>query len=318
MSSPGKNESPAVRQRVELRDVTLRDGLQLVREFLPTERKLAVLRGLVACNFTEIELTSFVPPKVIPQFADAADVVHAADVPPSVCLSVLVPNLKGAKLALEAGVGKINFVLSASEAHNLANVQKTTDQSLADFQMIATEVRAREDGSDIRLSAGIATSFGCTIQGPVAEERVVEIAARLVEAGAQEILIADTVGYGNPVEVNRLAGRVADVVGNVPLVGHFHDTRGLGLANIVAALDAGIGKFDVALGGLGGCPFAPSASGNVNAEDCIFMLESMGHPTGIDLEKLAEVRKQLELWLPQEQFTGSISRAGLPKTFQPA
>ena len=314
--SSGQSESPAVRQRVELRDVTLRDGLQLVREFLPTERKLAILRGLVACNFTEIELTSFVPPKVIPQFADAADVVHAADVPPSVCLSVLVPNLKGAKLALEAGVGKINFVLSASEAHNLANVQKTTDQSLADFQAIATELRAH--GRDIRLSAGIATSFGCTIQGPVAEERVVEIAARLVEAGAQEILLADTVGYGNPVQVNRIAGRVADVVGDVPLIGHFHDTRGLGLANIAAALHAGIGKFDVALGGLGGCPFAPGASGNVNAEDCIFMLESMGHPTGIDLERLADVRKQLEIWLPQERFTGSISRAGLPKTFQPA
>ncbi|MDN5928750.1 MAG: hydroxymethylglutaryl-CoA lyase [Hyphomicrobiales bacterium] len=316
MSSSGQSEVKAVRQRVELRDVTLRDGLQLVSEFLPTERKLAVLRGLVDCNFTEIELTSFVPPRVIPQFADAADVVHAADVPPSVCLSVLVPNLKGAKLALEAGVGKINFVLSASEAHNLANVQKTTDQSLADFQAIATEMRAH--GRDIHLSAGIATSFGCTIQGPVAEERVVEIAAQLVEAGAQEILLADTVGYGNPVQVNRLAGRVADVVGDVPLVGHFHDTRGLGLANIVAALDAGIGKLDVALGGLGGCPFAPGASGNVNAEDCIFMLESMGHPTGIDLKHLADVRKQLELWLPQERFTGSISRAGLPKTFQAA
>lgn len=314
MTSSSQSEVKAVRQRVELRDVTLRDGLQLVREFLPTERKLAVLRGLVDCNFTEIELTSFVPPKVIPQFADAADLVHAADVAPSVCLSVLVPNLKGAKLALEAGVGKINFVLSASEAHNLANVHKTTDQSLADFQAIATEMRAH--GRDIRLSAGIATAFGCTIQGPVAEERVIEIAARLVETGAQEILVADTVGYGNPVQVNRLVHRIAAVTGDVPLVGHFHDTRGLGLANIVAALDAGIGKFDVALGGLGGCPFAPGASGNVNAEDCIFMLESMGHPTGIDLGKLADVRKQLELWLPQERFTGSISRAGLPKTFQ--
>jgi len=314
MSLAGHSEVKAVRQRVELRDVTLRDGLQLVREFLPTERKLAILRSLVDCNFTEIELTSFVPPTVIPQFADAAEVVRAADVLPEVRLSVLVPNKKGANLALEAGVGKINFVLSASEAHNLANVQKTTDQSLADFQAIATEVRAH--GCDICLSAGIATSFGCTIQGVVAEERVVEIAARLVEAGAEEILVADTVGYGNPVQVNRLVDRVTAVVGDVPLVGHFHDTRGLGLANIVAALDAGIGKFDVALGGLGGCPFAPGAAGNVNAEDCIFMLESMGRATGIDLEKLGQVRKQLQLWLPQERFTGSISRAGLPKTFQ--
>lgn len=316
MSSAGQNEFRAAK-RVELRDVTLRDGLQLVGDFLPTERKLTVLRGLVECGFTEIELTSFVPAKIIPQFSDAAEVVRAADIPADVGLSALVPNLKGAKLALESGVRKINFVLSASEAHNLANVRKSTDQSLADFRSIATEMRAREDGRDIRLSAGIATSFGCTIQGLVAEDRVVELAGALLEAGAEEILLADTVGYANPAQVDRLVRRVVDVVGDVPLVGHFHDTRGLGLANIVAALGAGITKFDVALGGLGGCPFAPGASGNVNAEDCVFMLESMGHATGIDLAKLGNLRDKLQGWLPHERFTGCISKAGLPKTFKP-
>jgi hydroxymethylglutaryl-CoA lyase len=295
-----------------------RDGIQMVKIILSAEQKLAWCRAQAAAGMRYIEVTSFVPPHVVAQFADAAEVARGALKIPGLEPAVLVPNLKGAERAFEIGVPKVNYVLSASEAHNLANVRRTTDESIADFRRIVAERDARGLKGRVALAAGIATSFGCTIQGTVPETRVVEIARLMAEAGAEEISLADTVGYGDPGQVRRLFGAVARVAGGIPLAAHFHDTRGLGIANVTAAVEAGVRRFDASLAGLGGCPFAPGATGNINTEDCVFLLESLGFETGIDIEKLIAVRAEVESWLPGERFFGMVARAGLPKTFRPA
>lgn len=301
--------------KVAVREVGLRDGLQLVKTVLSTEQKLEWCRGEVQAGVPEIEVTSFVPAKIVPQFVDAEDVARGAVPIGGFTAAALVPNLKGAERAFATGIAKVNYVLSASEAHNLANVRRTTRESLDDFARI---VARREEiaGGRIAVGAGIATSFGCAISGAVSEKRVLEIAARLVESGADEIVVADTVGYANPGQVERLMCAIVKEVGAVPVACHFHDTRGLGLANVVAALHAGVRAFDASLAGLGGCPFAPGATGNIDTEDCVFLLKSLGLRTGIDIEKLIALRQTVESWLPGERFSGSIARAGLPKTFR--
>lgn len=307
-----------MRERAYVREVGLRDGLQMVKTILPPERKLAWCRAEHEAGISEIEVTSFVPPSVVPQFADAAQVARGALAIRGLAVTALVPNLKGAIRAFEVGVHQINFVLSASEEHNLANVRRSTDASLEDFRRIVAERDARGLHGKVRIGSGIATSFGCTIQGHVPEARVIEIAAALAQAGADEIILADTVGYGTPHQVRRISEAVAKVVGVIPLAAHFHDTRGLGLANVYAAVEAGIRRFDAALAGLGGCPFAPGATGNINTEDCAYLLESLGLQTGIDIERLVALREEVESWLPGERFSGTVSRAGLPKTFNAA
>lgn len=304
-------------ERAFIRDVTLRDGIQLTRDFMPTERKVVFCEALAAIGYKEAEVTSFVPPAVIPQFADATEVLGQVLDMDRLHVSVLVPNLKGAELALRSRAPQINFVISASEAHNQANVRKSTGASLDDFRAIVRLIREYRSPGSIRVTAGIATAFGCSIQGHVPEDRVVELAAELKDAGADELLIADTVGYGNPAQVRRVVGKIMAVIGTMPVIAHFHDTRGLGLANLVASLDVGVRQFDASVGGLGGCPFAPGATGNIDAEDCIFMLESMGFDTGIDLDALAALRERLKAWLPAERYSGHVAQAGLPKTFGP-
>ncbi len=304
-------------EKAFLREVGLRDGLQLVKTMLPAERKLEWVRRAAAAGMPEIEVTSFVPAKVVPQFADAAEVAAGAAAMGGFVAAALVPNLKGAERAIEAGVAKINYVLSASEEHNLANVRRTTAESLEDFRRIVA-LRDETAPGRVKVGSGIATSFGCTLSGAVAEERVLEVAAGLLEAGADEIVLADTVGYGNPAQVRSLAAKVTKEAGSVPVACHFHDTRGLGLANVTAALEVGVRSFDASLGGLGGCPFAPGATGNIDTEDTAFMLEAMGFSTGIDIEALVALRRDVETWLPGEAFQGAIARAGLPKTFRPA
>jgi len=229
-----------------------------------------------------------------------------------------VPNLRGAERAFETGVAKINYVLSASEAHNQANVRRSTQESLDDFVRIVAlrDEVAKGNKGKISIGAGIATAYGCTISGAVSEKRVVQIAEQLARSGADEIIVADTVGYANPAQVERLMRAVVCAVGSRPVACHFHDTRGLGLANVTAALNAGVRRFDASLGGLGGCPFAPGATGNINTEDCVFLLESLGYETGIDIEALVSLRATVESWLPGERFSGAIARAGLPKTFR--
>ena len=301
-----------MRPHATIREVGLRDGLQLVKSFLATERKIAWCREEVAAGLAEVEVTSFVPPSVVPQFADAAEVAQAAVAIDGLAVAALVPNLKGATRGFDAGVGKINVVLSASEAHNLANVRRSTAESLADFGRIIAERKAR--GLATKVVAGIATTFGCTIQGHVPEAQVLRLVESLAAAGADEIALADTVGYANPAQVKRIFSAVAAIF-DKPIYAHFHDTRGLGLANVSAAVDAGITRFDASIGGLGGCPFAPGASGNIDTEDCGFLLESLGFDTGLDIDKLVALRARVAQWLPQERVGGMIARAGLPKTF---
>ena len=302
-------------EKAYLREVGLRDGLQMVGTILTADRKLDWCRREAAAGVCEIEVTSFVPAKIVPQFGDAAEVAAGARAIEGVEASALVPNLTGAERAFEVGLRKINYVLSASEAHNLANVRRTTQESIEDFGRILALRDARAPGA--RVGSGIATAFGCTIAGAVPEARVVEIAATLAEMGADEIVIADTVGYGNPGQVRRILRDVIAAVGDVPVACHFHDTRGLGLANVTAALEVGVRAFDASLGGLGGCPFAPGATGNIDSEDCAFLLESLGFETGIDIDALVALRRTVETWLPGETFYGALARAGLPKTYAP-
>ena len=303
-------------EKAFVREVGLRDGLQLVRTMLPTERKLEWIRRAAAAGIPEIEVTSFVPAKVVPQFADAAEVAAGAVAMGGFSVAALVPNLRGAERAVEVGVGKITCVLSVSESHNLANVRRSTDESIEDFGRILAMRDERAPGR-VAVGVALATSFGCTIEGAVPEARVVSIARRLLAMGADEIVVADTVGYGNPAAVRRLMAAILAEAGTVPVACHFHDTRGLGLANVTAAVEVGVRAFDASLGGLGGCPFAPGATGNIDTEDTAFLLESMGFDTGIDIEALVELRV-VEGWLPGEAFQGAIARAGLPKMFRPA
>jgi hydroxymethylglutaryl-CoA lyase len=304
-------------ERAEVREVGLRDGLQLVKTILSTEQKLEWCRSAVQAGIAEIEVTSFVPPKVVPQFVDADAVARGAIKIGGFTAAALVPNLRGAERAFETGIAKINYVLSASEAHNQANVRRSTQESLDDFVRIVAK-RDEVGNGNVAIGAGIATAFGCTISGAVSEKRVVQIAEQLARSGPDEIIVADTVGYANPAQVERLARAVVRAVSPVPVACHFHDTRGLGLANVTAALNAGVRRFDASLGGLGGCPFAPGATGNINTEDCVFLLESLGYKTGIDIEALVRLRVTVEGWLPGERFCGAIARAGLPKTFRVA
>lgn len=304
-----------MRERAHIREVGPRDGLQMVKTILPAARKLEWCRAVAAAGIREVEVTSFVPAAVLPQFADAAQVARGALAIDAIRPSVLVPNLKGAELALGLGMPVIAYVLSASEAHNLANVRRTTDESLADFARIVA-ARDAATGPRATLAGCIATAFGCTIQGAVPESRVVELAERYAQMGADEIVVADTVGYGDPAAVRRIMKPVLSAVAPLPVACHFHDTRGLGLANVTAAVEAGVRAFDASLGGLGGCPFAPGATGNIDTEDTAFLLEQLGFDTGVDVEALVAFRRRVEGWLPEEHFSGAIARAGLPRTYR--
>lgn len=304
------------RTPAHIREVGLRDGLQMIAEIVPTATKLQWLQAQAQLGVRAFDVTSFVSKTKMPQFADAEQMLQASQAIEGVQASVLTLNARGAQRALEAGAKRLVFVLSASMAHSRGNAGRDTDTALQEFAEVVRMAQALEPGRRPHLEAGIATAFGCTLEGAVDPERVCQLAARLAELGAQEIMLADTVGYAQPRQVHALFQAVRKQVGNLPLGGHFHDTRGLALANVAAALDAGVLKFDGALGGLGGCPFAPGASGNVATEDLIFLLESMGYDTGVDVQGLIDLRAQLAQWLPGTALSGSIARAGLPKSFR--
>ncbi|HZU89196.1 MAG TPA: hydroxymethylglutaryl-CoA lyase [Stellaceae bacterium] len=304
-------------ERAFVREVGLRDGLQSIAEIMPTEQKIAWLDAEYAAGVREIEVSSFVPPKLLPQLADAEAVVRHALNLPGLTVSTLIPNLKGAERGLALGVHEMNFVLSVSEGHNRSNVRRSTAESIEDFRRVVALARTLPEERRPRIACGLATAFGCTIEGDVDEDRVRHIAAEVAEAGADAITLADTVGYGNPAAVERVFRRVIADVAPLPVSGHFHDTRGLGLANVLAALSAGARAFDASLGGLGGCPYAPGATGNIVTEDLAFMLEAMGFATGIDLERLVKVRDLLARTLPGIALHGAIAKAGLPKNFHP-
>jgi hydroxymethylglutaryl-CoA lyase len=305
-------------EHARVREVGLRDGLQSIAEILPTEQKIAWLEAEHAAGLREIEVSSFVPPKLLPQLADAEAVVRHALSLPGLTVSALIPNLRGAERGLALGVHEMNFVLSVSEGHNRANVRRTTAESIEDFRRVVTVCHTAPPDRRPRVACGLSTAFGCTIEGAVDEDRVRRIAVEAAEAGADAIMLADTVGYGQPAAVERVFRRVIADVAPLPVAGHFHDTRGLGLANVLAALTAGARAFDASLGGLGGCPYAPGATGNIVTEDLAFMLEAMGFDTGIDLDRLVEVRKLVARLLPDVVQYGSIAKAGLPKNFHAA
>ncbi|MGH1354636.1 MAG: hydroxymethylglutaryl-CoA lyase [Thalassovita sp.] len=304
-----------MKEKVILREVGLRDGLQMVAQVLSTERKLTWIQTEAEAGVREIEVTSFVPPAVIPQFADAVAVSQGSEGIAGLTRAALVPNLKGAQRGFDMGLEKINFVVSASETHNQANVRRTSAESVEEFRRIVAERDARGLRGKVALGCGVATSFGCTLQGDVPETAVLGIFEALLDAGADEVGLADTVGYANPAQVARLFKAALKIAQDRPVTAHFHDTRGLGIANLLTALEVGIRRFDASLAGLGGCPFAPGATGNVTYEDCAFLLETEGFETGVDFDKLFALRRMVETWLDGETFMGGVYRAGLPKTF---
>jgi hydroxymethylglutaryl-CoA lyase len=296
---------------VLISEVGPRDGLQSIKTTMPTADKLAWINGLHAAGLREIEVCSFVPAKVLPQMADAAQVVaHAASLP-NLTVMALVPNLRGAEAAIAAGVHKLTIPVSASEAHSLANVRKTRLDMVAEVRSIVA--LRNELAPGIQVEVGVSTAFGCTLQGSVIDEDVVWIAEELAKAGVDEIGLSDTTGMANPEQVRRLFNKVRAAIGDKTGAAHMHNTRGLGLANCLAAFDVGVTTFDSSQGGLGGCPYAPGASGNVVTEDLVFMFEAMGVDTGVDLEKLIAARSLLERGLPGEPIYGMTPEAGLPK-----
>lgn len=302
--------------RVVIREVGLRDGLQSIQTVLPTERKREWLRDAVAAGQTEIEVGSFVPPKLLPQLADTAELLAYAKTLPGLVASVLVPNLKGAERAIEGRADLMILPLSASHEHSLANLRKTPDEVVAELGRI----RAARDaaGSKTLIEGGVGTAFGCTIQGEVKTSEVLRLMQALLDAGADRVSLADTVGYADPSSVSRLFEQALKLAGDRFCCGHFHDTRGLALANVYASLQLGVTRFDASLAGIGGCPHAPGASGNASTEDLAFMLEAGGVRTGIDLPALLALRAKVAGWLEGEQTHGSMWRAGLPKTFAAA
>ena len=298
---------------VVVREVGLRDGLQSIQQVLPTERKIEWLRDAYLAGQREIEVGSFVPARLLPQLADTAELVAFAKTLPGLLVSVLVPNLRGAQSAIDVQADLLLVPLSASHAHSLANLRKTPDEVIAEF----AKIRAARDaaGSKALLEGGIGTAFGCTIQGHVAPAEVLRCMQALLDAGADRVSIADTVGYAGPGTVRELFEQARKIAGEKFWCGHFHDTRGLALANIYAALETGVARFDATLAGIGGCPHAPGASGNASSEDLAFMLATMGIETGIDMAKLLALRAKVAGWLEGESLHGSMWLAGLPKTF---
>jgi hydroxymethylglutaryl-CoA lyase len=298
---------------VLISEVGPRDGPQSVSRTMPPAAKRAWITALHAAGLREIEVASFVPTGLLPQMADAAEVVRHALGLPGLTVMALVPNLRGAESALAAGVHKLTIPVSASAAHSLANVRKTREQMIDAVRNI---VALRNDcAPGVQVEVGISTAFGCTLQGVVEEDDVVWVAEQVTEAGADEAGLSDTTGMANPAQVRRLSQRVRAAIGDKTGAAHLHNTRGLGLANCLAAYDVAVRTFDASLGGPGGCPYAPGASGNVVTEDLVFMFEAMGVGTGIDFHKLMAAREPLKAGLPGEPLYGRTPEAGLPKGF---
>ncbi len=296
---------------VQICEVGPRDGLQNAKHLMPTPAKKAWIEALAGAGLREIEVGSFVPPKLIPAMADTAEIVAFARTLPGVKVVALAPNLKGFQRALEAGAHKVTFPVSASRLHSESNVRMTPEQMVEEVRRCA-----RHPHPGVEIEGAVSTAFGCTLQGAVPEENVLRIAAALAEF-CDAVALADTVGYANPAQVKRLFRKVKNQIGDKLEGAHFHNTRGLGLANALAAYEEGVRAFDSSMGGLGGCPFAPGASGNVITEDLVFMFESMGIRTGIDLEALFKARGLLTSAIPEEPVYGHVPLAGLPKGFSP-
>ncbi|WP_250535093.1 hydroxymethylglutaryl-CoA lyase [Caballeronia sp. AZ10_KS36] len=296
-------------ERLIVQEVAPRDGLQIEAKWVETADKVALIDGLSACGFTRIEAGSFVSPKAIPALRDGDAVFRGIRRAPGVVYVALVPNVKGAQRAVEAGADELNLVMSASQTHNRANMRMSCEASLEGFAEI---IRT----TNIRLNGTVATAFGCPFEGRIDEDRVVSIVRSYREMGMEGVTLADTTGMANPRQVERVVSRVLEHVPASALTLHFHNTRGLGLANVLAAYDAGARRFDAALGGLGGCPFAPGASGNICTEDLVNMCDEMGIPTGIDLERLIALSRTLPA-LVGHDVPGQVAKAGRNSDLHP-
>ena len=299
-------------RQIHIREVGPRDGLQNAHQQMPTATKNAWISAIAAAGVNEIEVGSFVPPKLIPAMADTADVVAHALTIPGLEVVTLAPNLKGFQRALGTGAHKVTFPVSASRKHSESNVRMTPEQMVEEVRKCA-----QHPHPGVTVEGAVSTACGCTMQGDVPEGDVVRIAAALGEF-CDHVSLADTVGYANPMQIRRVFARVRKEIGAKLRTAHLHNTRGLGLANALAAYDEGVRHFDSSMGGLGGCPFAPGASGNVITEDLVFMFESMGLSTGIDMDKLLAARKLMVNALPEEPVYGHMALAGLPKGFRAA
>jgi len=300
-------------ERLIVQEVAPRDGLQIEPKWVETADKIALIDQLSLAGFSRIEAGSFVSPKAIPALRDGDEVFRRIRRQAGVIYVALIPNLKGAQRALEAGADELNLVMSASQTHNRANMRMRCEQSLAAFGDVVALAR----GTTLSLNGSIATTFGCPFEGPISEDRVLQIVDAYLELGMQGISLADTTGMANPRQVHRLVQRVLSRVPAAALTLHFHNTRGLGLSNVLAAYEAGARRFDASLGGLGGCPFAPGASGNICTEDLVNMCEEMGIQTGIDLPHLLKLSRQLPDLLGHE-MPGQVAKAGRNSDLHPA
>ena len=298
---------------IEVSEVGPRDGLQSISQIMSTESKKRWIEALALAGVPEIEVGSFVPARIFPQLADTMEVAKYARTIEGLKVAALVPNLQGAENAILAGVNKLTIPLSVSETHSMRNVNRTHDQMLDEVKRIVELIRDLPIDERPLIEGALSTAFGCTIEGSISEDRVVELAEALMEAGCSEVGLSDTTGYANPVQVKRLIGKVWDAIGQKHLTGiHLHNTRGQGLANVLAAVEVGLTTVDSSMGGIGGCPAAPGASGNIVTEDLVFLLEAMGLKTGIDFDKLLDARDVVARALPDVELYGFTPNAGLP------
>lgn len=304
---------------IEISEVGPRDGLQSIDPIMPTEAKKRWITALAAAGIPEVEVGSFVPARVLPQLADTAELVQHARQIEGLAVAVLVPNLRGAENALAVRPHKMTVPLSVSETHSLKNLKRTHVQVLEEVRAIRTAIDELPAAERPKLEGSLSTAFGCTLEGEVPLAKVLEMAEKLAEAGCDEVGLSDTTGFASPLQVREYTRRIHELLGPDMLSGiHLHNTRGQGLANVMAALDAGLTTVDASMGGIGGCPFAPGASGNIVTEDLVFLLESMGLKTGVNFERLMAARRVLADALPQVELYGFTPEAGLPKGFRPA
>lgn len=299
-------------KRVYFNEVVTRDGFQMEPRFVPTDDKVALVDALSECGFAKIEVTSFTSPKAIPMLRDAEEVMGRIRRVPGVEYTVLVPNLRGAQRAMESRADELNLVMSTSETHNLANLQMTREQSFAGLAEVIREVNGR-----IPVNISLSTVFGCPMEGEVPQAEALRWGRRFADIGVRGLTLCDTTGMAHPQQVRRMVDEAQQAFEGLQLTLHFHNTRGMGLANVLAALQCGIDRFDGSLGGLGGCPYAPGASGNIASEDAIHMLDAMGHDTGIDLERLLDLARALPE-VVGHGVPGQLAKAGRITDLHPA
>lgn len=306
-----------MRQRdIIISEVGPRDGLQSIKSVMATGAKQRWVRALAAAGLAEIEVGSFVNPKLLPQMADTAEIVADAINIPDLSVIALVPNLKGAERAFAAGAHRVSMPISVSQTHSLKNINMTPDEAIEQLRAVVAHRDALSDAAARGVEVGLSTAFGCTMEGAIAEDQVIRLAVLAAQAGADSVGLSDTTGMGNPAQVKRLFTRLRAELSDRAGGAHLHNTRGQGLANIWAALEAGVTTFDSSLSGLGGCPYAPGATGNIVTEDLVFMLEASGLNTGVDIDALLQARAILAEALPGEPLYGHVPEAGLPKGFR--